>query len=242
MLDFSRFEFLTFDCYGTLIDWEAGILSVLRPLLTRHGTALDDESLLECYGELEAAEEVGEFKPYRKVLEGVMRGLGGRLNFAPSEEEVRRLPESVAEWPPFPDTVAALQRLATRFRLAVISNVDDDLFAGSARLLRAPFAHVITAQQVRSYKPSHNNFQTALARLGVPKERVLHVAQSLYHDIAPANVLGWTSVWVNRRGSKSGGGATKVATARPDLEVLSLKELADLAVPGHAPETGHLRG
>jgi 2-haloacid dehalogenase len=126
--------------------------------------------------------------------------------------------------------VAALQQLATRFRLAVISNVDDDLFAGSARLLQVPFAHVITAQQVRSYKPSHNNFQAALARLGVPKEKVLHVAQSLYHDIAVANALGWSSVWVNRRGSKSGSGATKAAVAMPDLEVPSLKALADVAV------------
>jgi len=232
MIDFSRFEFLTFDCYGTLIDWETGILRALRPLLERHGVRREDEGILALYGELEAAAEAGAFKSYREVLEAVVRGLGGRPNFAPSEEEVRRLPESVAEWPPFPDTVASLQRLATRFKLAVISNVDDDLFAGSARLLRAPFAHVITAQQVRSYKPSHNNFQMALARLGVPKEKVLHVAQSLYHDIAPANALGWTSVWVNRRGSKSGGGATKAAVAKPDLEVLSLQALADLAVRG----------
>jgi 2-haloacid dehalogenase len=242
MIDFSRFEFLTFDCYGTLIDWETGILRALRRLLERHGVRRADEGILELYGELEAVAEGGEFKPYREVLEGVVRGLGAKLNFVPSEEEVRRLPESLAEWPPFPDTVAALQRLATRFKLAVISNVDDDLFAGSARLLQVPFAHVITAQQARTYKPSHNNFQMALARLGVPKEKVLHVAQSLYHDIAPANALGWTSVWVNRRGSKSRGGATKAAEAKPDLEVLGLKELADLAVPGQAPETGHLRG
>ena len=231
MLDFSRFEFLTFDCYGTLIDWETGILRSLRPILAKHTVSMDDEPLLELYGELEAAAEAGPFKSYREVLEGVVRGLGARLKFVPADDEVRGFPNSVAAWPPFPDTVRALQRLASRFKLAVISNVDDDLFAGSARLLQAPFAHVITAQQARSYKPSHNNFQTALARLGVPKEKVLHVAQSLYHDIAPANSLGWTSVWVNRRAGKSGSGATKPSTAIPDLEVSSLKALADLAVP-----------
>jgi 2-haloacid dehalogenase len=231
MLDFSRFEFLTFDCYGTLIDWETGILRSLRPILAKHAVSIDDEPLLERYGELEAAAEAGPFKCYREVLEGVVRGLGARLRFAPSDEEVRGFPDSVAGWPPFPDTVAALQRLASRFKLAVISNVDDDLFALSARLLHAPFAHVITAQQARSYKPSHNNFQTALDKIGVPKEKVLHVAQSLYHDIAPANVLGWRCVWVNRRAGKGGSGATKPSTATPDLEVSSLKALADLAVP-----------
>lgn len=231
MLDFSRFEFLTFDCYGTLIDWETGILLSLRPLLARHAVSIDDEPLLELYGDLEAAAEDGPFKCYREVLEGVVRGLATELGFSLSDQEVRSFPDSIAAWPPFPDTVAALQRLASRFKLAVISNVDDDLFAGSARLLRSPFAHVITAQQARSYKPSHNNFQTALARIGVPQEKVLHVAQSLYHDIAPANALGWTCVWVNRRAGKSGSGATKRSAAAPDLKVSSLKELADLAVP-----------
>ena len=229
MLDFSQFEYLTFDCYGTLINWEAGILGALRPVLSAHGIELSDDDALGLYGECEAESEAGEYKTYRQILEGVIEAFGQRLGFSPSAAEIQSLPQSLANWPPFPDTVAALRRLHTRYKVAIISNVDDDLFAATAELLQLPFDAVITAQQARSYKPSLNNFQLALRRIGKPKEKILHVAQSLYHDVVPTRELGWKNVWVNRRKNQPGPGATVPANIKPDLEVPSLQALADLA-------------
>ena len=142
------------------------------------------------------------------------------------------MPNSLAHWPPFPDTVEALRKLHAVFKLAIVSNVDDDLFAGTAKLLQIPFDAVITAQQAGSYKPSHRNFELALQRIAHPKDKVLHVAQSLYHDIEPARALGIRSVWVNRRGNQAGSGATKPSNAIPDLEVPSLAALAALVGDG----------
>jgi 2-haloacid dehalogenase len=230
MLDFSGFQILTFDCYGTLINWESGIFSALRPILAAHAKSVSDAELLELYGELEAAAEAGEFRSYRDVLQTVVRGFGARLSFVPSEEEVRSLPESLSSWLPFADTVRSLQRLKTRFQLAVISNVDDDLFAASARRLQVGFDHVITAQQARCYKPGMKIFNLVLERLGVPPERVLHCGQSVYHDVLPARSLGMATVWVNRPSPRAGVGAVKAASGQPDLEVSSLETLADLAL------------
>ena len=232
MLDFSEFEYLTFDCYGTLIDWESGILCTVRPILAAHGIVASDDEILRLYGEFEAEAEAGEFQIYRQILEGVVRAFGQRLGFVPSVAEVQSLPRSLAQWQPFPDTLGALHRLHSRFRLAVISNVDSDLFAATAKLLEVPFDAVITAQEVGSYKPALNNFHRALQRIGRPHQKILHVAQSLYHDIAPARTLGLKCVWVNRRAEQSGPGATKPATAVPDLEVPSLAALAQLALAG----------
>lgn len=225
-LDFSRFRWLTFDCYGTLIDWERGIFGALRPVLRAHGKTLGDGELLALYAELEREAE-REYKPYRDVLREVVRGFGRKLDFMPTQTEVESLAESLAGWQPFPDTVDALRRLKTKYKLAIISNVDDDLFATTAQHLQVPFNHVITAQQVGSYKPSLNNFRVALARIGAPAEQVLHVAQSLFHDIAPAKQLGLATVWVNRKSVRPGG-ATVAADATPDLEVADLAELARL--------------
>src|ERR1700758_2149979 len=124
MLDFHRFRVLTFDCYGPLIDWESGLFAALRPILARHGATLDEVRLLELYGELEAHAEEGEFRTYRAVLRSVVRGFGQKLGFTPTEEEERSLPESLKNWKPWPDTVAALEKLRTRYKLAIISNVD----------------------------------------------------------------------------------------------------------------------
>jgi 2-haloacid dehalogenase len=133
---------------------------------------------------------------------------------------------SVRDWPPFADSSRALTALRGKYKLAIISNVDDDLFAHSARHLDVAFDWIITAQQVRSYKPSVRNFECAFERIGVPRERQLHVAQSLYHDIAPAKSLGLSTVWVNRRMGMRGSGATLPAYAEPDLEVADLDTLA----------------
>ena len=229
-MDFSRFQVLTFDCYGTLIDWESGILGALRPLLAAHGKALDDGALLALYSELEPAIQQEPYRPYRQVLEEVVRAFGRRLGFAPAEAEASSLPESLRHWLPFSDTVAALRALKSRYRLGVISNIDDDLFALTAQHLQVPFDFLVTAQQARSYKPSTNNFKLALERIGLPPEKVLHCAESLYHDVAPARSLGLATVWVNRHAGKARPSATRKADIRPDLEVPDLKNLAALAL------------
>jgi len=229
-MDFSRFEVLTFDCYGTLIDWESGIFTAMRPILAAHGKTLADAKLLEIYSELEPQYQQGEFRPYREVLQAVVRGFGERLGFAASDAEARSLPESLAAWKPFPDTVAALKQLKTRFQLAIMSNVDDDLFAFSAAKLEVRFDHVITAQQAGAYKPSMSIFKLALSRIGVPPERVLHVGQSIYHDVIPAKSLGMGTVWVKRASPRPGAGATKAIDGQPDLVVPDLKTLADVAL------------
>jgi 2-haloacid dehalogenase len=231
MLNFSRFQVLTFDCYGTLIDWESGIFSALRPILVSHGKTLSDAALLELYSELEAQAEQGDFQPYCDVLQTVVSGFGERLGFKPPLAEMRSLPESVAAWPPFSDTVAALRSLASRYRLALISNIDDDLFATTLPKLGVRFEQVITAQQARAYKPSLSVFKLAEKRLGVKRAHWLHVGQSVYHDVLPAQSLGLATVWVNRPSPRAGVGAVKAADGKPDLEVSDLKTLADIASP-----------
>ena len=228
MLNFAQFRLLSFDCYGTLIDWEAGIFSALRPILAAHGKTVADSELLRLYSELESDAERGDFHPYREVLQSVVRGLGKRLAFSPSEAEVHSLAESLPNWLPFPDTVAALRRLKARYQLAVVSNVDDDLFASTARRLEIPFDYVITAQQAGAYKPSLPMFKLAQQRTAVAPSQWLHVAQSIYHDVIPARSLGMTSVWVNRPSPRPGSGAARSASAQPDLEVPNLKTLAEL--------------
>ena len=226
-LDFRQFKFLTFDCYGTLIDWESGILSSLRSILDNHNQSLDDPGILNLYSQLESNIESGEYKPYREVLKDVVRGFGDRLGFEVTDQEANSLPESLKSWRLFPDTVASLKSLARHYKLCIISNIDDDLFAHTARQLELPFHVVVTAQQAGSYKPSHNNFQLALKRIGAPREHVLHVAESLFHDIAPARAMGIKNVWVDRSKGKRGR-ASRTADVKPDLEVSDLKTLAQL--------------
>ena len=224
----SEPEILSFDCYGTLVDWETGILSALAPVLARHGRSVPDQVLLETFATLETGAEQPPYRPYANVLREVVGGLGDHFGFAADETDRDALVESLGEWPVFPDTCAALQTLKARYRLAIISNIDDHLFARTARHLGVVFDWVVTAGQVGSYKPSLENFRTALARFGAPKEKVLHVAQSLFHDIAPAKSLGLPTVWVDRRRHKAGSGATPPAAVRPDIVVPDLNGLVSL--------------
>lgn len=229
-LDFNRFEVLTFDCYGTLIDWEAGILAALHKVLSAHRKSVGDSRLLALYGDFEARAEQGAFHPYREVLQSVVRQIGDELGFAPTGAETRSLPQTLESWRPWPDTVSALQQLKTRYRLAILSNVDDDLFAATRPQLEVEFDEVITAQQAQAYKPSLKIFELALSRIKAPAHRVLHVGQSIYHDVVPAQALGLATVWVNRPSVRSGVGAVKPAEAKPDLTVRSLEELATVAI------------
>ncbi len=226
MLNFDRFEVLTFDCYGTLIDWETGLWDALGPILADHRVTVSPDRALELYGALETEAERGPYQDYRSVLRTVLEGLGSRLGFTPTPAERERFAASVKDWPAFPDSPRALQALKTKYKLAIVSNIDDDLFAFSAKKLQVEFDWIVTAQQVGTYKPSPNNFRVAFERIGVPPSRILHVAQSLYHDIAPARSLALASVWVNRRHGKAGSGATPPAQAQPDLEVPDLQSLA----------------
>lgn len=228
-LDFSRFQILTFDCYGTLINWESGIFSALRPILAAHGKSIPDANLLEMYGELEVQAEQGEFHCYRDVLQLVVEGFGKKLGFHPSEQEKRSLPESLKNWLPFADTVRGLERLKSRFKLAIISNVDDDLFAASAERLKVKFDYVTTAQQARCYKPCMDIFKLSLKKIEISPEHILHCGQSIYHDVIPAQSLGMSTVWVNRPSPRTGVGAVIQASGRPDLEVPNLETLVKIA-------------
>ena len=190
-IDPSAFDVLTFDCYGTLIDWETGLLTALRAELAGAVAGVSDEELLEAFAAVEHAAEI-PYQPYRDVL------------------------------------AQALARLQQRYRLAPITNCDDDLFAGSAARLGVTFDEVVTAQQAGAYKPDERPFLLAFDRLGVPRQRILHVAQSLFHDHVTAKRLGLTSVWINRRAGRTGDGATPQAQAVPDLELPDLRSLADL--------------
>lgn len=228
-MPFESIRLITFDCYGTLIDWENGMLAALRPMLSRDGCRVADTQILELYGEIEAELESGPYIPYRQVLAQSAQELGRRLGTEVSAEESGAFAESLTRWKTFVDTIAALQSLARRFRLGIISNIDDDLFAETRkRLAPVEFDFSVTAQQMQSYKPSRRNFEEAIRRSGLSKDQILHAGQSLYHDIAPANALGIRNVWVNRPSIRPGSGAAKPGTAKPNYEVHTLAELSVL--------------
>jgi 2-haloalkanoic acid dehalogenase type II len=231
-LDYGAFDALTFDCYGTLIDWESGILAALRTVVP--AGAADDEQLLLDYGDAEGALEAGPYRRYREVTGEAMASVARAHGGEPTPADVARLGGSVVDWPPFPDSHDALTRLKTRYRLGVLTNCDDDLFAASNRRLGVDFDWIVTAQQVGSYKPNPRNFQALTDRLaadGVPKNRILHVAQSLFHDHAPAQRLGFRSVWIDRRHDRAGAGATPPSDARPDATFPSMAAFAAEAAP-----------
>ena len=229
-MDFSLFTTISFDCYGTLIDWESGILPVLRTVLASHGQSLPDAAILELYGEFEAEAESGPYQSYRDVLQSVVGAFADRFHFQATSGEIRSLHESLHAWPAFPDTVPALRELQKRYKLVVISNIDDDLFAETRKHLDVEFDGVITAERARSYKPSLNNFQMALRTLALSPDRLLHAAQSIYHDVSPARSLGISTVWVNRKSARPGIGAVRASAGRPDREVPDLASLAAAAM------------
>ena len=229
MLDFSRFEWVSFDCYGTLVDWETGIAAAVGEILESRGIHRYRAEILDLYADAEPKVQVSPpYMEYRRVLRGVMGQIGSELGFRCTESELNCLVDTLPEWPIFPDVKGALNKLKTRYKLAVVSNVDDDLFARTSAALNVDFDAVVTAEQVRSYKPNLRNFDVACARMAVEKERWLHVAESLYHDIGPANQLGIACVWVNRADR---GGATRHSDAVPNCKVPDLATLARMACP-----------
>jgi 2-haloacid dehalogenase len=226
---FERFDALTFDCYGTLIDWERGILNALQPVLAPRGIEAGEDELLEIYARHEAELEAGPYLPYREIVGSSLRRLATELGHDVDEEEADAFADAVGDWPAFPDTAASLRHLQERFRLGVITNCDRDLFARSNRRLGVTLDWIVTAEDAEAYKPSLAPFELAFATLDVPRERVLHVAQSLFHDHVPAKELGLTTVWVDRRHDREGFGATPEAVAEPDLIVPDMVTLAAVA-------------
>ena len=226
MIPLKEITHLTFDCYGTLIDWEQGILDVVQPVLARFGVVVSPEVILRSYVAHEARLEAQPWMPYRELLREVMIAMASDFGVRLKEAEQNSLVDSLRRWQPFPDTVDALKRLSTRFRLVILSNIDDALFRQTQSHLKVEFTEVITAEQVQNYKPAHAHFTEALRRLAVPAHRILHVAQSLYHDHVPARQLGFHTAWINRPSLLSGTGLSPNAEVNPDLVFRDLASLA----------------
>ena len=231
-MDLTKYEALSFDCYGTLIDWEAGVLGVLRPWASECGLEADDEHLLRAYADHESATE--RERPsalYPSILAETFRRTGRSLGVAVDETWAARLGDSVPVWPAFPDSSLALAALAQRYRLIIVSNVHRAGFAASNEQLRGNFAAIITAEDVGAYKPADNHFVSldrTLVDLGIERDRLLHVAQSLFHDHVPACRRGLASVWINRRHDRPGWGATP-ATSDEYSYGLELASMGDFA-------------
>jgi 2-haloacid dehalogenase len=227
---FDGITHVSFDCYGTLIDWESGIVAQAGSILASCGAeAVEPARVLRAYVAHEAELESGpSFMPYRTILAETMRRIGEDFEVQVDPHACARFAGGLADWPAFADTRAALERLASRFELVILSNVDDDLFAATARTLGVDFAAVITAQQVHSYKPALNHFHAARDRLGLSPKNWLHVAQSLHHDHIPAKTLGLRTIWVDRPSIRSGLGLSPPADAKYDARTTTLAQVADV--------------
>jgi 2-haloalkanoic acid dehalogenase type II len=236
----TDFDAISFDCYGTLIDWEAGILATLRPWAARHGLGVTDDALLAEFSRVEP--ELQAARPatlYPGILADAFRAVGRHFGRPVSDDETRAFGQSVKDWPAFPDSAAALAYLKRHYKLAILSNIDRASFAHSNRRLGVEFDLIVTAEDVGSYKPTPRNFEVLLERLaalGVGKERLLHAAESLYHDHVPAKRFGLATAWIYRRAAKGSFGATRAPDqpVKPDWQVTTLAELADL----HRKEAG----
>ena len=208
----TDFKALTFDCYGTLIDWESGMIEALKPLTSKASRPLKREEFLEAHARHESSQQIQTpAKLYRDVLATVYRRLAEEWGVAASLSDCLAYGHSIRNWPPFADTAAALQYLKRHYKLAILSNVDNESFSFSNEKLGVDFDAVYTAEDCGSYKPSVRNFEYMLVKLrtlGIEKRRVLHTAESLFHDHGPANELGLASCWIDRRHGQKGSGAT----------------------------------
>ncbi|MEJ0017079.1 MAG: haloacid dehalogenase type II [Acetobacteraceae bacterium] len=228
----TDFNTLTFDCYGTLIDWESGIATALQPLLARAATPLSREAALAAFGRHETRLEAAHpTLRYRDLLGRVHDALAAEWGVAADADESRRFGLSVGDWPAFPDSADALRYLKQHYRLVILSNVDRESFQSSNARLGVAFDAVYTAEDIGSYKPDPRNFAWLiehLAALGVARSQILHTAQSLFHDHGPANAAGLASAWIDRRQDAAGWGATAAPPegVRYDYRFTSLAEMA----------------
>ncbi|CAD7699755.1 unnamed protein product [Ostreobium quekettii] len=230
----TDFSALTFDCYGTLIDWETGILQSLRPWADSQSPAPTDGDLLAAFAANESkVQAASPSMPYPQILANAFRGIASDLGIEASDQDADAFGASVGSWPAFPDSPDALAYLKQRYKLVIVSNVDAGSIRSSIAKLGVEFDMVVTAEDAGSYKPAPGHFDAAfkgLGEMGVPRERVLHVAQSLFHDHVPAKALGMTTVFVNRQSGRGGGGATPApeVPVTPDWEVPTMAAMAEL--------------
>ena len=217
----EQFDIITFDCYGTLIDWESGIKAAFYDEAAIDGIELDGNQIIAAYSSEEPAVEAEPYRPYREVLAQTARRVAVNLGWELKPERAGFLAASLYDWKPFADTNTALERLARHFELGILSNIDDDLLAATRRHFTVDFDFIVTAQQVKSYKPGQSHFTEALSRAG--SRRLIHAAQSYFHDVVPATRLGIPVVWVNRSGSP-----VQPNGPLPNHEVRDLTELAIL--------------
>jgi 2-haloacid dehalogenase len=233
-LDFNRYKALTFDCYGTLIDWETGIATALAEWATKRKVTLPDDGGLALFGKYETAREASMGATlYRDLLGHVLGDMATELGAEADGADRAAFGGSVGDWPAFPDSAEALQRLQKRYKLCILSNVDRASFARSNDRLGVEFDLIVTAEDVKSYKPNLNHFHRAfeqLAAKGIARPDILHVAQSLHHDHVPAKRIGMPSVWINRRAVRGGGWGATVPPpedVKPDMEFPSMTAFAD---------------
>ncbi|MGA9769147.1 MAG: HAD family hydrolase [Blastocatellia bacterium] len=215
------FDLVTFDCYGTLIDWEQGIISAFKSEAAHQGVQINDADIIAAYHDHEHVVETEKYTPYREVLAETAQRVAARLGLPVSPDRAGFLADSLPDWQPFPDTNAALEKLASGFRLGILSNIDDELLEATRRHFTVDFDLVVTAAQVKSYKPADAHFLEARRRMG--EKRWLHAAQSYFHDVVPAKRLNIPVAWVNRKGERA-----DEQGPQPDFEVRNLTELSDL--------------
>ena len=228
----SDFAVLSFDCYGTLIDWESGIVTALTPWLAAHGIEAERERILAAFSDAEAPQQ--QATPgmlYRDLLAEVHGAIAEQFGLARDPDAANAFGASIPDWPAFPDSAGALGYLKQRYQLVILSNVDRASFAQSKPKLGVEFDAIYTAEDIGSYKPDRRNFDYMLAHLaarGVAREQILHTAESLYHDHVPAKRVGLATCWIHRRAGKTGHGATRQpeAEVRPDFRVESLGAMA----------------
>lgn len=218
----TDFRALTFDCYGTLIDWESGIAASLSALTSSLAQPLTRDEVLEAHARHESYQQrVTPDMPYNRVLEVVYKRLAEEWGASYTYDQAVAYGHSVRDWPAFPDSASTLQYLKKYFKLVVVSNIDNENFQHTQAKLHVPFDAVVTAEDVGSYKPSSRNFECMLAvlsALGVRKHEILHVADSMYHDHEPANRLDIRSCWIHRRFEQRGLGATMRTLAEPTVD------------------------
>jgi 2-haloacid dehalogenase len=220
-MDYSKIRLLSFDCYGTLIDWRKSVLDILEPFFKEHTISFSRDRLFTAFLEADRRLTGAAYIPYREILAEIVRLMSTDLQVSIPPRSRYILSEKFDRWLPFPDTVESLRVLKDHYKLAILSNVDDDLFSITRELLGVDFDFVVTAGQLRSYKPSHENFIRAQEKFGMELEEILHVAQSVFHDIRPSNKLGWNNVWLNRYKESERTDPMEF----PDLEVPDLESL-----------------
>ena len=228
----TDFKALTFDCYGTLIDWESGMVEGLKPLTAKVGRDLTRDQILEAHARHESSQQLQTpAKNYRDLLATVYRRLAEEWGVSVDWAECQAYGRSVKDWPAFHDSAGALQYLKKHYKLVILSNVDNESFSASNARLQVAFDAVYTAEDIGSYKPSARNFDymlDKLASLGVASHEILHTAESMFHDHAPANRHGLTSCWIYRRFDQEGFGATMNPGEMPKYD-FRFNSMADLA-------------